>query len=238
LSAGRIENWNLDMDNLRAAPYFTERADNPNFNRLFAALYDVVFSRLTNMGRLIPSAGRTLKDIFNEKIYGTDKYLVSAELIGYLKWLIYVAAFKDRGGVDHQALYAKYVARLNLPQNRPWRGQLFYVLQAWYDDYQPTKKRKSGGRTTCVIQVNDLAPMRFDDFVDPFEAGPAAAAAAGGAAAAAAGGAAAAAAGGAAAAASAAPPAAAASAAPPAAAAPAAPPAAAAAPPAAAAAGH
>jgi len=36
--------------------------------------------------------------------------------------------------------------------------------------------------TACVIYVNDLAPLTFDDFVDPFEAGPAAAAAAGGAA--------------------------------------------------------
>ena len=109
------------------------------------------------MGRLIPSAqaGRTLKDIFKEKIYGTDKYLVSAELIGYLQWLIYVAAFKDRGGVDHQALYAKYVARLNLPLSRPWRGQLFLVLQAWYDDYNPAKRCKIGCRTT-VNYVRNL----------------------------------------------------------------------------------
>ena len=88
-----------------------------------------------------------------------------------------------------QALYAKYVARLNLPQSRRWMGQLFLVLQAWYDDYKPAKRRKFAAKsaaelpsTTCVIYVNDLAPMTFDDFVDPFEAGPAAAAAAGGAA--------------------------------------------------------
>ena len=86
-----------------------------------------------------------------------DNYLVSEELIGYLKWLIYVAAFKDRGGVALrlQALYAKYVARLNLPQSRRWMGQLFLVLQAWYDDYKPAKRRKIGCRTT-VNYVRNL----------------------------------------------------------------------------------
>ena len=29
-------------------------------------------------------------------MHGTDKFLVSAELISYIKWLIYVAAFKER----------------------------------------------------------------------------------------------------------------------------------------------
>ena len=43
---------------------------------------------MINMGYLIPSPSCTLKDIFEEKIHGTEKYLVSAELIAYLKWLI------------------------------------------------------------------------------------------------------------------------------------------------------
>ena len=87
--AGYIENWRLGPggDDLRAAPYFTRRDDSPHFNRLFAAIYDIFFTKLTNLGRLIPSSGRTLKDIFTEKIHGTDKYLVSAELIAYLQWL-------------------------------------------------------------------------------------------------------------------------------------------------------
>ena len=84
-----------------------------------------------------------------------DNYLVSEELIGYIKWLIYVAAFKDRGGMALQALYAKYVARLNLPQSRRWMGQLFLVLQAWYDDYNPAKRCKIGCRTT-VNYVRNL----------------------------------------------------------------------------------
>ena len=43
---------------------------------------------------------------------------------------------------------------------------MFLVLQAWYDDYNPAKRRKSGGRTTCIIQVNELAPLTFDDFAE------------------------------------------------------------------------
>ena len=97
--AGHIENWTLgaDGDDLRAAPYYTRTPGSPSFNRLFAAIYDIFFSKLVNLGRLIPTTGRSLRDIFKEKIPGTDKqqHLVSAELIAYLKWLIYVAAFKD-----------------------------------------------------------------------------------------------------------------------------------------------
>jgi len=169
LLAGCIENWKSGQENLRAAPYFTARGDGPAFNRLFAALYDLIFSKLTNMGRPIPSAGRTLKEIFKEKIYGTDKFLVSAELIGYLKWLIYVAAFKDRGGVPHEAFYTRYVARLNLPESNQWRGQLFLELQGWYEEYKPSKRRKTVA-TACVVQVGDIVPIpRLDNFVDPLD---------------------------------------------------------------------
>ena len=85
--AGRIENWRLEgdeVDDLRASPYYTKRPNPPKFNKLFAALYDLMLSKLTNMGYLIPSPTRTLKEIFQEKIYGTDKFLVSAELIAWL----------------------------------------------------------------------------------------------------------------------------------------------------------
>jgi hypothetical protein len=46
---------------------------------------------MTNMGYLIPTPSRSLKEIFQEKIHGTDRYLVSAELIAYIKWLVYLA---------------------------------------------------------------------------------------------------------------------------------------------------
>ena len=79
-----------------------------------------MFSKLTNMGYLVPSPTSTLKEIFQEQIHwhGTDKFLVSAELIGsgYLKWLIYVAAFKDRTGLNHEEFYSKEVAFMKHPR--------------------------------------------------------------------------------------------------------------------------
>ncbi len=48
------------------------------------------------MGRLIPGPGRSLKDIFTEKIAGTpERHLISEELIAYLHWIIYVGGFQD-----------------------------------------------------------------------------------------------------------------------------------------------
>ena len=88
------------------------------------------------MGYLVPSPTSTLKEIFQEKIHwhSTDKFLVSAELIGsgYLKWLIYVAAFKDRTGLNHEEFYSKEVAFMKHPNNlnQQWRGHLFKELEA------------------------------------------------------------------------------------------------------------
>ena len=170
LLAGRIENWRLgaDGDNLRAAPYFMSgHADSPNFNRLFAAIYDIFFSKLTNMGRLIPSPGRTIRDIFMEKVHGTDKFLVSAELIAYLKWLIYVAAFKDRSSVQHDLYYQRELAKFS--RSTQWRGMLFIVLDAWYKDFQPSKKRRSNNyRAVSVVDVDGVDDFKYiDNFVDP-----------------------------------------------------------------------
>ena len=170
---GRIENWRLGAaeDDLRTSPYFAQHADSPPFNRLFAALYDLIFSKMTNMGYLIPNPSRTLKEIFKEKIYGTQKFLVSAELIAYLKWLIYVAAFKDRGNVDHEAFYNKEVAYLNHPDNQRWRGLLYTALDAWYAEFKPSKKRKGrssgGGPAPAVVDGEQGFFVNIDDFVDP-----------------------------------------------------------------------
>jgi len=181
LLAGRIENWRLgaDGDNLRAAPYFTSRDDSPNFNRLFAAIYDIFFTKLTNMGRLIPSPSRTIKDIFKEKIYGTDKYLVSAELIAYLKWLIYVAAFKDRSNVQHELFYRQELAMFQ--GSEQWRVLLYVELDAWYKDFQPSKKRKINTRAVTATDVQVVRRFRgMDEFVDLLADDEAAAAARGG----------------------------------------------------------
>ncbi len=47
------------------------------------------------MGHFAPSPERDIKAIFKEKVFGTYCFLVSAETIEYLKWLIYTALFKD-----------------------------------------------------------------------------------------------------------------------------------------------
>ena len=87
-------------DNLRLvrqALYSDEHAASP-FNQLFAALYDLIFSRTTKAGLLVHCQGRTVRDIFAEKIDITEgcveKWLtllkavgrnVSAELMAYLQ---------------------------------------------------------------------------------------------------------------------------------------------------------
>jgi hypothetical protein len=129
-----------------------------------------MFSKLTNMGYLIPSPTRTLKEIFQEKIPGTDKFLVSADLIAYLKWLIYVAAIKDRTGLNHEEFYGKEVAFLNHPNNKQWRGHLFKALGSWYTEFKPTKKRacKSAGTTTDGVGIDDDRNfIGIDNFDDP-----------------------------------------------------------------------
>ena len=187
LLAGRIENWRLGAsgDNLRSSPYFRMQADSPTFNRLSAAMYDVFFSKLTNMGRLVPDNHRTLADVFKEKIYGTDKYLVSAEIIAYLKWLIYVAAFKDRGNVAHELFNIKEFAYLNKPSSARWRSFFCAELLEWYIEFPSFKKRKNRSRGVPIqeaVEV-DCAFKDVDGFNDPWEhlnraAPPAAAAAA------------------------------------------------------------
>ena len=78
----------------------------------YSQLSTISFFKLINMGRLIqvPSMGCSLKDIFKERVPGADKFLVSAELIAYLKWLIYVAAFKDRATLQNEVFYRRELA--------------------------------------------------------------------------------------------------------------------------------
>ena len=133
-----------------------------------------MFSKLTNMGYLVPSPTRTLKKIFQEKIHGTDKFLVSAELIGYLKWLIYGAAFKDRTGLNHEKFYSKEVAFMKDPNNQQWRGHLFKALEAWYTEFKPTKKHacKSAGKVADGVGIHDDRDfIEIDNFDDPLADG-------------------------------------------------------------------
>ena len=72
-----------------------------------------------------------------------------------------------------------------------WRGRLYIELEAWYKDFQPSKRRRSTLRAVSEEHVDNVPVFRdMDDFVDPLAVGgaPAAAAAAAPAAAAAAAG--------------------------------------------------
>ena len=119
-----------------------------------------MFSKLTN---IVPG-----------EIHDTDKFLVSAELICYLKWLIYVAAFKERTGLNHEEFYSKEVAFLSHPNNKQWRGHLFKALEAWYTEFKPTKKRarKSAGKAADGVGIDEHRPfINADNFDDPLEDG-------------------------------------------------------------------
>jgi hypothetical protein len=121
-----------------------------------------------------------LLQLFKEKVPGTDELLISPELIGYLKWLIYVAAYGDRTLVSHAEFYAKDVAFLRDPGYKLWRSFLYTELDEWYSKRPPSsKKSKSNGRAVAIASV--VVDRRFrnvDNFVDPLEAGVAATAAA------------------------------------------------------------
>ena len=76
-----------------------------------------------------------------------EKFLVSADFIAYLKWLVYVAAFKDGGNVNHVAFYNKEVVFLNHLKTRQWRGLLCNALNAWYAEFKPSNK--CNGKSSC-----------------------------------------------------------------------------------------
>ena len=107
----------------------------------------------------------------------TERHLVSEELIAYLSWLIYVAAFKDKTGLQHEAFYNTKVAYLKAAAPR-WRSDLFIELQAWYDQYPASKKRSRSSASGPVEEVLEcVRTYNMDDadnFVDPLEDAPAA----------------------------------------------------------------
>ena len=112
LFAEKIEQWRLPGDPARGgdidAPgddlsqYLVLNNKSPQINLLFAALFDLIICRTTKMGLFIPSASecRDLDAIFAKKVPKikddkNDKWLLGAEILAYLKYLICSAAFKD-----------------------------------------------------------------------------------------------------------------------------------------------
>ena len=158
--SGQINRWRLveGGDNLRQRPFFTRTRESPPFNLLFAGLYDLIFGSLTRMGVLVPDGSRTIRDIFLEKVYGSDShFLVSAETIAYLKWLIYIAAFKDKSNLDHGSFYETELAALQHPGNLLWRKGLLVSLEEWYAKHRAGrgKRRRSGRAPAPTVEVND-----------------------------------------------------------------------------------
>jgi len=96
-----------------------------------------------------------------EKVFGTERFLVSEETIAYLKWLIYTSVFKDGeqrdkvGGELGHVLY--YQRELQHPDNKDnrdkyWRTALRRELEAWYAEHPPVgRRRKSQGASTFVL---------------------------------------------------------------------------------------
>jgi hypothetical protein len=208
--AGFIRRWKLQghhnapvTDDLRKAPYYTENSESPVFNQLFAALYDLILCRIPKMGILAPGSGRSIADVFEEKIpdYESiegERYLVSPELIAYLQWLIYSAPFKspDHGprSEEHKKYYDTWAASFKARWGA-YRKLLLKELEKWYVRFPPDQlkgRRKSrvGSQGSSVIIVDEGLPM--ESASDNEQGGDAAAAAGdaggGGEAAAAAGG--------------------------------------------------
>ena len=103
---------------------------------------------MTNMSYLILTPSRTLKDIFMEKIHGTDKFLVTVTerrthflQSEWLKWLIYIAAFKDHCNVDHVAFLGcnKADPFLKPAMEGGFSTPRLMPAFAWYADFKPSK---------------------------------------------------------------------------------------------------
>ena len=126
------------------------------------------------MGYLAPTPERDIKGIFKEKVFGTDQFLVSAETVAYLKWLIYTAVFKDgdqrdkvAGELGHSHFYQSALQTLEHPGNQHWRVALRRELEAWYALHPPVgRRRKSQGGTTVVSVVTVKMYGGMQEFVE------------------------------------------------------------------------
>lgn len=159
LLTGNLSYWKLGQDNLRVAPFYTETGDELPFNQLFATAYDLILCRCERMGYLAPSPERDIKAIFMEKVFGTERFLVSEETIAYLKWLIYTSVFKDGeqrdkvgGELGHVLYYQRELQTLQHQDNKYWRTALRRELEKWYAAHPPVgRRRKSQGPSTFVL---------------------------------------------------------------------------------------
>jgi hypothetical protein len=131
-----------------------------------------MFSKLTNMACVIPSRDHNLRQIFKEKVPGTDQDRIGQQLIAYLKWLIYVAAYEDSSMLAHEEFYQKQIVIFQNPETyKVWRTLLYKELDEWYNDHPPaSKKHKSTGGASRIADVvvggDEFLKVDIDNFVD------------------------------------------------------------------------
>ena len=114
------------------------------------------------MGLLIPSAseGRDLDAIFADKVPKikddeNDKWIVGAEILAYLKYLIYSAAFKDptvepRGSI-HAEFYRGWSRTFRLNEDLI-RRKMEKQLECWYSKHPPSSSVSCPGTMTCTLE--------------------------------------------------------------------------------------
>ena len=124
---------------------------------------------MTNMSYLILTPSLTLKDIFTEKIYGTDKFLVvmvtqrQTHFLQWLKWLIYIAAFKDHCNVDHVA----FCNKADSSRKPAMEGASLRRARCPARQFQAIQELlSSGGPALGVVDGGQNFFANIDDFVD------------------------------------------------------------------------
>ena len=168
LLAGKINRVDLraGADDLTKRPFHSNRSQNPAMNLLFAALYDLIFSTITRFGYLVPDGkGRTVDHIFEEKVYGSDVFLVSPATIAYLKWLIYLSPYSKKGDVPHNDYYDRQLSLFEHPANAGWRDALRTKLEEWYEMHPPASRKRS--RSSCGARRS--VSVDNEDFMFPSE---------------------------------------------------------------------
>ena len=131
------------------------------------------------MSTFAPDSNCNLTDIFDERIPKVDsrctneddvnakeKCIVSPELIAYLKWLIYTAAFKDpfaeQQGAIHRQFYLDWVDTFASKEDS-FRQRLKEQLEIWYAKFPAGKKC---GRSSCadnIPRANSGRSVPLDD---------------------------------------------------------------------------
>ena len=134
------------------------------------------------MRSLAPGPGRTLDSIFGQKIpkinpedaLEREKFVISPELIAYLKWLIYTAAFKDPSDGEraqsHADFFTQWVGEV-IGKEKGYRQLLYDELKIWYGKHPTTKKRGHGSMEPDLSRMMPGSVITLDEWEIDDEAG-------------------------------------------------------------------